>query len=232
MTARIFPIRQAAVNCYLIQGDGVILVDTGMPETAGRFPAILKAHGIHPADIRLILLTHGHFDHIGGVSALRSLTGCPVAIHQGDCALVEQGYAGEVPLLSTTLWARTFNGMMGLMMRASSAPYPTVKADLILDDRPFLLHPYGVEGTVYATPGHTRGSISVLLDSGDTFIGDTAVNGLPFRFGPGPSIFGDDWQVMKRSWKMLIEKGAKKVYPGHGRPFWIRQLEPFLKNGA
>lgn len=69
------------------------------------------------------------------------------------------------------------------------------------------------------TPGHTMGSVSVLLETGDAFVGDLAMNGFPFRLRPGLTILAEDIQKVKESLRLLLDKGAKTVYPGHGKPF-------------
>ena len=63
------------------------------------------------------------------------------------------------------------------------------------------------------------GSVSVLLETGDAFVGDLAMNGLPMRIGPGLPIFAEDLQKVKESWQLLLDRGAKTVYPAHGKPF-------------
>ena len=74
------------------------------------------------------------------------------------------------------------------------------------------------------TPGHSWGSVSVLLDSGEAFVGDLAMNMFPMRLKPGLPIFGDDVQVVKNSWRKLLDMGAKTVYPAHGKPFPVETL--------
>lgn len=89
----------------------------------------------------------------------------------------------------------------------------------MVGDEGLLLTDYGIPGRVIYTPGHTAGSLSVLLDSGDAFVGCLAMNKLPFRLSPGLPIFAEDIQKVKESWKHLLGLGAKTVYPGHGEPF-------------
>jgi hydroxyacylglutathione hydrolase len=72
---------------------------------------------------------------------------------------------------------------------------------------------------VIHTPGHSWGSVSVLLDNGEAFVGDLAMNMLPMRLKPGLPIFGDDVQIVKNSWQKRLDMGAKTVYPAHGKPF-------------
>ncbi len=93
------------------------------------------------------------------------------------------------------------------------------KVDIVLGDEETSLAPFGIPGRVLYTPGHTMGSVSVLLESGDAFVGDLAMNGLPLRLGPGVPVFADDLELVKKSWRLLLDQGAKTIYPGHGKPF-------------
>ena len=91
-------------------------------------------------------------------------------------------------------------------------------------DEDISLLDYGIPGKVVYTPGHSWGSVSVLLKSGDAFVGDLAMNMPPMRLKPGLALFGDDIQVVKQSWRKLLDMGAKTVYPAHGKPFPIEKL--------
>lgn len=96
---------------------------------------------------------------------------------------------------------------------------PPASADITLDDNDFSLDQFGVEGKIISTPGHSPGSVSVLLDSGDAFVGDLAMNAFPLRLTPGLPILAEDMEQVKKSWRLLLERGVKTVYPGHGKPF-------------
>ena len=69
------------------------------------------------------------------------------------------------------------------------------------------------------TPGHTLGSTSVLLNSGEAFVGDLAMSAKVMRLNPGMPIFAEDMDLVKASWKKLLDLGAKTIYPAHGKPF-------------
>jgi len=97
-------------------------------------------------------------------------------------------------------------------------PIP-MDVDMRLGDEDFSLYEYGIPGKVIHTPGHTHGSVSVLLDTGEAFVGDLAMNRFPLRFTPGLPIFAVDESRVKESWKILLNKGAQTVYPAHGKPF-------------
>jgi len=64
----------------------------------------------------------------------------------------------------------------------------------------------------------------VVLDSGDAFVGDMAMNGLPLTIGSNLPIFAEDMLALQSSWRKLINMGVKKIYPAHGNPFPIEML--------
>ncbi|PEJ40811.1 hypothetical protein COE80_03550 [Bacillus pseudomycoides] len=76
-------------NIFLIRGDKTIIVDTGRPRNGKRILQTLKKRNISPADVSLILLTHGHFDHFGSARTLRQILNVPVAIHDLDPVAVK-----------------------------------------------------------------------------------------------------------------------------------------------
>jgi hydroxyacylglutathione hydrolase len=101
--------------------------------------------------------------------------------------------------------------------------------DLALEDEDFSLEPYGIHGRVIHTPGHTAGSMSLLLDTGDAFVGDLAVNGLPMRIGPGMPEVAENTDAVKDGWRLLLSNGVKRIYPTHGNHFGAEVLEKLLR---
>jgi glyoxylase-like metal-dependent hydrolase (beta-lactamase superfamily II) len=99
------------------------------------------------------------------------------------------------------------------------------EADILLGDDDFDLGAYGIPGRVLHTPGHTLGSVTVLLESGEAFVGDLAMSARIMRMKPGPPIFAEDIKMVMQSWKKLRESGVRKIYPAHGRPFPIEVLD-------
>jgi len=70
--------------------------------------------------------------------------------------------------------------------------------------------------------------MSLLLDTGDAFVGDLAMNAFPMRIGPGMPIFAENVNALKESWRLLLSSGAKQIYPAHGKPFNADVLEKLL----
>ena len=90
---------------------------------------------------------------------------------------------------------------------------PPLAPDIVISNEGLDLGPYGLAGRVMHMPGHSPGSVTVLLDSGEAFVGDSAMNGLPFCRKPSLPIFADDVLLLKESWRRLLALGVTTVYP-------------------
>ena len=208
-------VRMGITRCYIIQDKGTIMVDSGPPNKLDSFIKSMQKASIDPKQIKLIVHTHGHWDHIASAKAIKETTGAQIAMHEPDKDWLEKSLNQLPP--GVTTWGRILLKLTSRYMR--SAKIPAINVDIVLRDEEFSLASFGIPGEVLFTPGHTMGSVSVLLETGDAFVGDLAMNGFPFRLRPGLTILAEDNQKVKESWKLLLHKGAKTVYPGHGKPF-------------
>ncbi len=214
MATRIVSMNLGNTNCFVLQDKGTILIDTGGPKQAAKFRKELDKASIKPEEIKLILITHGHFDHIGSAQEIQALTGAKIAMHEADKENLEKGQVQFPP--GVTGWGRF---LMSILNRLKSMiRFPSSKVDIVLTDEEFPLESYGISGRVVPTPGHSAGSVTVLLDTGEAFVGDMAMNGLPMRLGPGLPIFAVDLPRLKESWKTLLDRGVKTIYLSHGKP--------------
>ncbi|MBW2262437.1 MAG: MBL fold metallo-hydrolase [Deltaproteobacteria bacterium] len=202
---------------YLLLGeDGTgILLDGGMPGRDRAFPKALEKLSIAPDRVKLILITHGHWDHIACARSIKALTGAPVAMHEKDADRLEMGI-GVMPQ-GTTAWGKTFGLLLGPLSRIMSIPSTDV--DIRIGDKGMELSGYGIPGKVIHTPGHSPGSVAVILETGEAFVGDSAMNGFPLRMRPGTPIFAEQEELIRDSWRKILNAGAKTVYPAHGRSF-------------
>lgn len=215
MTVDIIDFALGFGQCYVLKADGVVAVDAGAPHKGKAFVRGLERASISPQEVRLILLTHGHWDHIGSAGDLKSLTGAKLAMHHSEIDWLEQSLTPLPP--GATAWGRVFISLNKLIM--PFIKIPPAKVDLSLGDEGLSLADYGIPGRVLHTPGHSAGSVSVLLDSGEAFVGDLAMNKFPLRLSPGLPIFAEDPAAVVNSWKLLLEHGVATVYPAHGKPF-------------
>jgi glyoxylase-like metal-dependent hydrolase (beta-lactamase superfamily II) len=204
------------VNCYLLRsGDGFILIDSGNAGKRRAVEAAIENAGCKPGNLKLIILTHGDFDHCGNAAYLREKFGSKIALHRDDTGIAERGD------LSCGRKSRKF-----LIKLASSTVYRLSKSDqfkpdLYIDENTDL-SAYGFDGKVLQVPGHTKGSVGILMANGDLFCGDLLANrGKPTLWLP------DDMPSAQASIEKLKTLPVKAVYPGHGTPFSLSQ---FLAN--
>jgi glyoxylase-like metal-dependent hydrolase (beta-lactamase superfamily II) len=107
---------------------------------------------------------------------------------------------------------------------------PKVKVDLVLDDNGMSLSEYGIPGKVVFIPGHTMGHSSIILDSGDAFVGDMAMNSWFLRSTPGLPVLADDINMVVQSWKKMLPMGIKRIHPAHGMNFPVGVMQKEIEN--
>lgn len=209
-------------NSYLLEGnEGYVMIDAGIMRKKKSFLSGLKYHGIDAGQIRLIIITHAHFDHVGSLAAIKaSCNDCPVLIHPYEAPRISEPVVAIPP--GTNLQGKIISsiGRVGRPL----LKYPPVKPEKLWMGA-FELNDYGIEGKVIHTPGHTAGSVSVLLADGQAIVGDLAVNFTRMR--PFPP-FAEDPPAIYNSWKRLLEAGVRTIYPAHGRSFPAEWLEENL----
>jgi len=221
-------LRLGQVNVFLVRGrDGYLLVDAGFPRREQVLSSWLERRGIAPEEIRLVVVTHVHFDHVGSLRAIRDRTGCAVAVPEEEAGLLERG---EVAIPPGTRW---FSRPFLAFARSSPLIKSRLRFDPVKPDRLLRgetsLEDAGFSARVIPTPGHTLGSVSVLTGDGLAFVGDLAPNDLPFGLGPIYNSFGEDGPRMVRGWETLLRAGARTFLPAHGKPFDAPRLEEALR---
>ena len=148
------------------------------------------------------------------------MTRAKVVVHKNEKNMLEKGQLKVPP--GVTRWGKIMGVLLkGIGRKISTEPN---KVDIVMEEEDFSLEEFGIPGKIIFTPGHSLGSISVVLESGEAFVGDTAMNSFPLTIGPNLPIFAEDLSALRNSWRKLIDKGAKKIYPGHGKPFDIEKL--------
>jgi hydroxyacylglutathione hydrolase len=227
MPLQIFTIKAGINRCYLVKDKGAILIDSGPPRKARIFQKAFHKLSIKPDEIKLIILTHGDLDHSGSAKDIRKFTGARIAIHYHDKLKFEQSLHNFPQGVNS--WGRLQHFILDPILRKILTGGPPGDADIVLDDNDYPLTDFGISGKIIFTPGHTKGSVSVLLDTGEAFVGCMAHNNLPFRLKPGLPIFAEDIDRVKASWKSIIDQGASTIYPGHGDPFSVEIIKGILE---
>ena len=210
MALQIIPFQRSINTCYILKDKGAVLVDAGYPGCAKPFLELLAKHNIKPEEILLIIPTHGDFDHAGGAKELKELTGAKIAMHKRDKENLEQSIFHWPEGVSA--WGKMSRTMLMPFVKKIGSFEPA-EVDVVLDDQGMSLKEYGIDGEIIYTPGHTYGSISVILESGDAFVGCLAHNRLPFVFRPRLPIYAMDIELLKESWVKVIKLGPKPSGP-------------------
>jgi glyoxylase-like metal-dependent hydrolase (beta-lactamase superfamily II) len=159
MAIHIFSIPMGFDRSYIIKGEGTIMVDCGEPKKVNHFIQGIKKASIKPEEVQLIVITHGHWDHIGSTKEVKEITGAKIAMHQREKDWLEKSLKPQPP--GVTPWGRIFINILKIFLPLIRIPATTV--DVVLTDGEFSLAEYGIPGKVLYTPGHSSGSVSVLL---------------------------------------------------------------------
>jgi glyoxylase-like metal-dependent hydrolase (beta-lactamase superfamily II) len=207
-------IKGAISNCYLLPGEKPVLVDTGAPGDLRRILTALRHHGLKVEQLALILLTHGHSSSAGCAAELRRLSKAQIALHAGDAPLVRNGRNGVLAAQSN--FARILRPFV-------DEPFEAFEPDLVFHEG-ISLEPYGLRGKVLPTPGHTPGSVSLVLASGEAIIGDVLRGSLLWPNQARPHYYCNDLEQNQRSIVRLAREGLLRCHPGHFGSFPGAQL--------
>ena len=191
-------------NCYVVVRDGLVLIDTGMPENGPKILSFVRDNlRRDPSEIHTILLTHFHIDHTGNVAELKNATGAKVAIHEGDAPYLSGEKPMPVPKKRSLLMR-----ILRFFVRVTP-----VKPDIVLHDGDII-----AGFTCVHTPGHTPGSTCFHDPAGKViFVGDAIVTPGGTIHAPVEEYSADPAQG-RRSLEKIAPLEFEILLSGHGEP--------------
>jgi len=204
------PLKMTYVNCYLVRAEtGFFLIDTGMTNARRQLEAELLRLGCQPGNLKLILLTHGDFDHTGNAAYLRRTFASKIAMHEADAGMLENGDMFWNRKVQNALLKKLFPLLIRFGKDEQCTP------DMFMNDGE-ALNDHGLEAQALNTPGHSSGSVCILTSDGELFCGDLFTSsGEKPRLNP----MMYDQAAGNQSFERLKALTIRNVYPGHGQPF-------------
>jgi len=220
ITSSVHRVGDDNVGCYVIEEAGLVtVVDAGMSGQYGQLFDELAAMGRTIDDVRALVLTHGHEDHIGFAERLRSSDGVSVKVHELDAALAR----GEVPNPSPGLGERKLVPLLSFLLyglRRGGLRTRHLTVVETFTGGTTLDVPGALE--VIHTPGHTPGNCALLAPGHDVlFAGDTLATRAVTsgRVGPQIAPFTADPEEALGSLAAIEGLEVSWVLPGHGAPW-------------
>lgn len=207
ITMQIHPIPCGLGIAFLIETTrGLYLVDCGSPQQEA--PVLAKMRELGRSDLRLIWITHAHYDHYGSAAALRRATGARIGAHAADAVFLA---AGKSPV--GTPRGRGFVYIVAQPVAMLLRPLPPTPPDFTLQDGD-TLERYGLDASVLHTPGHTPGHTCLLLEDGTAFAADLVSGGAQPAL---QRLIAVDWSQLPTSLVRLQAAQPEWFYTGHSR---------------
>lgn len=183
----IFNVGNKKVNLYLIVSDTHrLLVDTGFPGQLNDIGRKMRKTGYKVRDIDYLIVTHFHIDHAGAIQELKN-QGVKFVLFENQRAFI-----APMEKMAQRKWDYTPLDLNDTIIMS-------------IEESKEFLNTLNMHDQILSTPGHTADSISLLLGTGETCVGDLYAEHLLM-----------DDEVSKESWKKLKQAGAKTTFPGHG----------------
>ena len=213
ITAGVYRISSGRSNSYLLAGDELSLVDTGMPGDAEGIIESITKIGRRCEELNYILITHAHMDHMGSVAALKKVSGAKVVASKREVAYIE-GLRKTWTMGREGLAGKVFKGVL-FFLETFSFRYEPVSVDIPCQGGEVIDCFGGI--TVISSPGHSPGSLSFYQGGKRIIFTGDALSGVPQLKLP-PRLGCADYREALASVKRIAELDFDICLFGHGAP--------------
>lgn len=201
-------------NVFLLRGGKVnVLIDTGTKPQWKKL--VRRLASLHIRQLDYLILTHTHNDHAANAYRIKKNYNASVIVHKAESHHLTEGK--PVIPKGTNIYSRTLVNLFD-KVATSLFRYDPCPADIIIEDS-MDLKVFGYNGSIIHTPGHSSGSISLIIDDEIALLGDVMIGrGIHYTYPP----FADDPLTLIRSWKKLLDTNCSLFIPSHG---WANKRE-------
>ena len=190
-------------NCFIIGGEnGAVLVDTSVKEYRDKIHGVCK-----DKNIKLIALTHGHWDHTQNAAYLSKTLNAPIAMHKADYGLITNNM--DEPMSADKFWGKRL--LSSVKQRIIETDVEPFEPEVFLSDGD-TLDAFGAHAEVIGLPGHTKGSIG-FYDGSGIIVGDALMNIIL----PTKSLLYGNKTLMDESVEKICSYASATVHFGHGK---------------
>ena len=205
----IFQLLNGRSNVFLLtNGTNNILIDTSVSRLWGRLQKQLQKLKIDNVD--LLVLTHSHFDHAANANRIKEKFNSSVIIHKDEAEYLQRG--DFIPPKGTTFLTKIIVNTLSKFISSSIFQYELCVPDIIFDST-YDLKELGFNAYLTHTPGHTVGSISLIVDDEIAITGDTLFGVFKGSILPP---YAQNIDLLIKSWGKLLKTNCLYFLPSHG----------------
>jgi hydroxyacylglutathione hydrolase len=207
---KIFQILDGSSNSFVVEfHSNFIMIDTGIKSKWGELQEKLNFIGVNRYNLKALILTHAHYDHVENALNVKKIYGSNIIINIFESNYLKNGKSSPIGIWKVKQ-SKIKNDLETLI--GSFLKYKAVKPDIVFEEK-YDLAQIGFNNCwIIRTPGHTIGSTCIVIDNEIVITGDTMVgisnNTLPWYY-----VNKNDLLL---SWKIILDTGSQIFLPAHG----------------